>query len=137
MCRQYDKVKKKTYTTIKMDKEKINKNYLEKIVHGKWNTRIIAVLEKVKTITVNDLSKYVGIDQPTTSLILKNFKALKIVHCKVDGKFRRYSLNKKVYDKIVKTYTEIEIREREAIDKLFENIDTKERDPFIYKQKIN
>ena len=46
-----------------------------------------------------------------------------------------YELNAAFYKKVVKAYNQIETFEKSKIQELFKDVSTKEKDPFIYKQK--
>lgn len=118
-----------------MERKHVNKKHLNKIVNGVFYNKVVSLLENTEYQTVNNIAEKIKVSQPTTSIILNDLKILKIVNCQVDGQFRRYSLNKKRYEEIVKAYTQIDINEKEVIDRLFDVYDLKERDPLIYKQR--
>ncbi len=120
-----------------MDKNKITKKDLDKILNGKRETQIINILLNKKFETVVNISKQIKLDQPTTTVILKKMEKFGLVYSQIDGKYRRKSIDQKRYYLLKSAFREIDNFEKRKIKEVFNGIWTKERDPFIYKQKSN
>lgn len=119
----------------KMRNEKITRKHLAKIINGKYETKIVNLLFKCKTETVNNIAEKVDLDQPTTSQILKRLLKVGIVVNQRVGKYVHYAIIKERYEAVCHTYTQLVIEEKNKINSLLKGTNTRQRDPIIYKQK--
>jgi Mn-dependent DtxR family transcriptional regulator len=118
-----------------MKKENITRPFLKRMVFENGGKQIIDVLIKTKLLSVNEISIKSKQKQSNASTILNTLYTIKIVNRQKKGKYVFYELNASFYKKVVKAYNQIETFEKSKIQELFKDVCTKEKDPFIYKQK--
>ena len=118
-----------------MADQKITKKILRKTFEGVYQKKIIDLLSKKDSETVNNIADSIGVEQSYASIILTNLTTLGVLNRQVNGKYRSYSLDHERYHLIKNAYNQIEIFEKEKIDAIINKINPKQREPFIYAQK--
>jgi Mn-dependent DtxR family transcriptional regulator len=118
-----------------MTDQKITKKILRKTFEGVYQKKIIDLLSKKDSETVNNIADSIGVEQSYASIILTNLTTLGVLNRQVNGKYRSYSLDHERYQLIKNAYNQIEIFEKEKIDSILTQINPKQREPFIYAQK--
>lgn len=75
-------------------------------VHDKSRLRILCLI-KDEVLTVGEIQKHLGLPQNMTSHHLAKLKKLDLLIEKRDGQYRKYTVNKKVFNSYIKIFKNI------------------------------